>query len=88
MDAGRKYERGLAIFKTNHLSVYTVTYEAPSDDAAADDDNNQDNGGQGDDDSDGETLTGSGGGGCDSGMGMAALLALGLVSMMVRAKRG
>ncbi|MDR1019133.1 MAG: right-handed parallel beta-helix repeat-containing protein [Synergistaceae bacterium] len=28
MTEGRKYERGLAVFKTSHLSVYAVTYEA------------------------------------------------------------
>jgi hypothetical protein len=31
MEEGRAYERGLAIFKTDHLSVYAVTYERSGD---------------------------------------------------------
>jgi hypothetical protein len=33
MREGRKYERGMSIFKTNHLSVYAVTYEPRSGDS-------------------------------------------------------
>ncbi|MDR1377830.1 MAG: hypothetical protein LBJ36_02100 [Synergistaceae bacterium] len=77
---GVKYERGLATFTTNHLSVYAVTYIAATDDPGTDD--------PGTDDPDDEMPTrGSPSGGCSTGAGMTALLALGLVSMMVWAKR-
>ena len=76
MTDGRKYENGLSIFETNHLSIYAVVYEleemavVPIDekDTAVNDDSSS-----------------KGGGGCDTGVSVLTLL--GLVSMMVWAKR-
>jgi hypothetical protein len=64
MEEGRAYEGGLAIFKTSHLSVYALTYEAP----ASTTPENPSGSGSG------------GGSGCDAGFGaLAGLLAIGVL---------
>ena len=63
MTEGRKYDRGLAIFKTSHLSVYAVTYES---EAAAPPETDEAPAEKG----------ASGGGGCSAGMAGFALLAM------------
>jgi hypothetical protein len=71
MNEGKKYERGLSIFQTDHLSVYAVTYVPRSAEDAAGTEGGGSGWGQ---------AGGSGsGGGCGTGIaGIAALLTLAL----------
>ena len=77
MSEGRKYERGLAIFETNHLSIYVVTYEAKDATTPTGDDTPPNE----NDDGDGPlTPDSNNGDGCNAGLGigMTALVACGI----------
>jgi hypothetical protein len=63
MTEGRKYDRGMSIFKTSHLSVYAVTYEQ---EAAAPTPAPTPSSGSG------------GGGGCNTGYGLIGLFFMGI----------
>jgi hypothetical protein len=71
MTDGRKYESGKAYFKTTHLSVYAVIYDAGTE---ADTETGTDFGGS------------SGGGGCDAGFGLFALAGLGVLLLRKHGK--
>jgi hypothetical protein len=63
MTEGRSYSRGLAIFKTNHLSLYAVAYESETQTTEPPEEEE-------------EEIPRAPGGGCDAGFGAARIIVL------------